>query len=249
VTIYAVNGKEPIAAWIPSLDTVGNGTTTLTDLVGSNNGTLTQMDPATDWVADTNAGGVRALDFDGSNDRVIMGPPAITQQMSQSYWFKRASTSVRSGLVGFGVISSSLDRFVIQPWSDGVVYVSLNGSNWGNFSSNDLNWHHLVAVFDGAATGNSNRLNVWFDGAAVSLSFTGTIPTTIGAPERTQIGRTLNPANDYGTGLVDDYRIWGQSLVLEDAQFLWAGGFGRGITAGGGIIPILRQHYAAQGAR
>ena len=47
MTIYAVNGKEPVAAWIPSLDTAGNGTTTLTDLVGSNNGTLTNMDAAT----------------------------------------------------------------------------------------------------------------------------------------------------------------------------------------------------------
>ena len=70
MSLYAVNGKEQIAAWIPSLDTAGNGTTTLTDLVGSNDGTLTNMDAA-DWVADTDAGGVRALDFDGTNDRVI----------------------------------------------------------------------------------------------------------------------------------------------------------------------------------
>ena len=48
MSLYAVNGKEPVAAWIPSLDTAGNGTTTLTDLVGSNNGTLTNMDAATD---------------------------------------------------------------------------------------------------------------------------------------------------------------------------------------------------------
>ena len=44
--------------WCPSLDDAGNGTTTLTDLSGNgNHGTLTNMDPATDWVADTRMAG------------------------------------------------------------------------------------------------------------------------------------------------------------------------------------------------
>jgi hypothetical protein len=46
-------------------------------------------------------------------------------------------------------------------------------------------------------------------------------------------------------GLVDDVRFFDQELVLADAQYLTQR---RAITTGG-IIPILRQHYAAQGAR
>jgi hypothetical protein len=245
---YAVNGKEPIAVWIPSLDNSGNGTTTLTDLVGSNNGTLTGMDPATDWVSDTGAGGVRALDFDGSNDVVIMGPPAITQQMAQSYWFKRGQASTFGPFVGFGRAGDASNRFVIWPWVDGRIYIVIGAFDSGDFISNDLNWHHIICSFDGAAVGNANRLKVWFDGVATTLRFSGNIGSSIGTPTLTRIGQT--PGNDiFGRGRSDDYRIFGTTLDAADAAYLWNGGSGRGITAGSGIIPILRQHYAAQGAR
>lgn len=50
----------------------GSGTQ-LTDYSGSNNhGTLTSMDPSTDWVAGLKG---TALDFDGSNDYVLMNDP------------------------------------------------------------------------------------------------------------------------------------------------------------------------------
>ena len=35
MTIYAVNGKEPVAAWIPSLDTAGGSGQTFHPLGGS----------------------------------------------------------------------------------------------------------------------------------------------------------------------------------------------------------------------
>ena len=93
----AVNGKTPVSAWVPSRDTAGNSTTTLTDLSsGENNGTLTNMAvPANNWVADTDAGGVRALEFDGSNDYVALGSGAalsITGEMAISCWYKSAGT-------------------------------------------------------------------------------------------------------------------------------------------------------------
>jgi hypothetical protein len=61
----AVNGKMPIVAWIPSRDDAGNGTTTLNDL-GNNSvdGSFVGL-PTSAWVANTDAGGVRALDFTG----------------------------------------------------------------------------------------------------------------------------------------------------------------------------------------
>jgi hypothetical protein len=218
----SVNGKTPIAAWVPSRDDAGNGTTTLTDLVGTNNGTLTNMDPATDWLVDTGSGGVRALDFDGVNDAVIASAPAITQQMTQSYWFRRAAPSVLSCFVGFGVASTVSNRFVIQPWSDGVVYISFGGSNWGQLNSNDTNWHHLVAVFDGSATGNANRLKAYLDGSPVSLSYTATIPSAIGAPSSLWMGRTFTTINQFSSGRIDDYRLWDVALNATDAADLYA---------------------------
>ena len=45
---------DEVGWWCPSLDDTGNGTVTLNDLSGSgDDGTLTNMDAATDWVSDT----------------------------------------------------------------------------------------------------------------------------------------------------------------------------------------------------
>jgi hypothetical protein len=44
--------------------------------------------------------------------------------------------------------------------------------------------------------------------------------------------------------------VWNEPLITGDITKLYNGGMGRRYAdLGGGIIPILRQHYAAQGAR
>src|SRR5690606_30479453 len=49
------------------------GGLTWRDLCGRNHGTLTNMDPPTDWVGPRGRpGGWGALDFDGSNDHVLV---------------------------------------------------------------------------------------------------------------------------------------------------------------------------------
>lgn len=79
-----------VGAWSPAAQgrTIGATGTLLPDLSGrGKHGTLTNMDPATDWVT---TGGYPALDFDGSNDYVNLGnPPAlqITGDLSISVWY------------------------------------------------------------------------------------------------------------------------------------------------------------------
>lgn len=60
-------GVRPVGAWM-MLD--GNASPRLTDISGNlNHGTLTGMDPATDWVPTKQGMG---LDFDGTDDRVVV---------------------------------------------------------------------------------------------------------------------------------------------------------------------------------
>ena len=54
-----------VGRWVPSAGATGFR---LVDRVRSNHGTLTNMDPATAWVAS----GKVALDFDGSNYAIIV---------------------------------------------------------------------------------------------------------------------------------------------------------------------------------
>jgi len=251
VSIYAVNGKEPIAAWIPSLDSAGNGTTTLTDLVGSNNGTLTNMDAATDWVADTNAGGVRALDFDGTNDEVLFPSAFSTMPFSVSLWAKSRVNNVNQSIFGLGSSTTIQQFFVVSFRGDlsgdpitahmrGSSGLSTSFATGSGFVVNQ--WHHVVATFS-----STTYRQVFVD------SIAGTANTDLHTVEpinRMSLGslpRTTSIV--FANALIDDVRLFDQELDASDIQYLYAGGLGRGIGPRTGIIPILRQHYAAQGAR
>lgn len=89
--MYVV-GSE-VALYSPSLDDDGNGTGTLTDLVGSNDGVIT----GATWPTDTDNGGVRALEF--SSDYVTVpnsGDFAFgTDPFWFSVWFKLTTTSTQ----------------------------------------------------------------------------------------------------------------------------------------------------------
>jgi hypothetical protein len=51
-------------------------------------------------------------------------------------------------------------------------------------------------------------------------------------------------------GLIDEVGIWNRVLTDAEVTTIYNGGNGLSYGSfGGGIIPILRQHYAAQGAR
>lgn len=89
-------GNE-VAIWCPSLDDSGNGTTTLNDLVGTNDITLTNLalsGSSSNWVSDTDSGGTRAIAFDGSNDYGIAASNTLFNptDLTISFWIKGAET-------------------------------------------------------------------------------------------------------------------------------------------------------------
>ena len=213
-----------IGAWAPCLGPTGSR---LHDHSRRANwGTLTNMDNATDWVVD---GGQYALDFDGVDDEVTaLVPAGIAGATSLSYslWFRRKTINVLGPFFGVGVASSENNRFVFQAWSDTQIYVATAASTWGNFTSNDLLWHHIVISYNGNGGSNATRLQVYFDGKPQSLSFTGTIGATIGTPTSLRIGRTHTAANAYGSGIMDDLQIRLRTTSANEAAQLYQ--LGRG---------------------
>ena len=80
-----------IGCWSPSLGATGY---LLRDVSGQNNhGTLTNMDPGTDWVASEKG---LALDFDGSNDYIQTAPARGLQGANSEVTFA-AWVSVKAG--------------------------------------------------------------------------------------------------------------------------------------------------------
>jgi hypothetical protein len=222
----SVLGTAPVAAWCPSLDTAGNGTTTLTDLSGNgNNGTLTNMDAATDWVADTAAGGVRALDFDGVNDYVDCGASVLNLQNSQDFtismWFQTRTIALTQ------LILSQRNN------NPGGVFGAMGGAYGAKFGLYTYN------AIQSATT--TLAINTWYHGLIVHHAATNTFDlyvdnggSTVGVPDgtfsanaNTRIGNAIGVQNF--NGLVDDIRIFDTALTAPGIAYLYNSGNGRGV--------------------
>jgi hypothetical protein len=251
ISPYAVNGKEPIAAWIPSRDTAGNGTTTLTDLVGSNDGTLTNMDAATDWVADTDAGGIRALDFDGSNDHILYPAGAYETTFNSniftiSIWCYVRSFTNSPVIFVYQLISNNDSALIEWGSSGSTLYVKTANNAVGLSGARTYtvspavqanSWCHIVF----SKTNAGDNGNVWVNGTLQS-SYSGSFGTaTVTSSHRKKLaiyGTASVPLN----GRLDDYRLFDQALDATDIAYLYDSGNGRGIIVESPSIPSVIYH-------
>jgi hypothetical protein len=255
MSIYAVNGKTPIAAWIPSRDDVGNGTTTLTDLVGSNNGTLTNMDAATDWIT---VGGKRAIDIDATDDKVVLAPISFTTSFSLSVWALSRSSggttpnpaifSTRGlGAVGSGIAgvligkstTTASEMSVLVERASGAYQSRLYASQW---TQDQL--AHWVMVFDRP----SGSLSLYKNGTLLTPSSTvssGSLANQdIGSATEATIGNRPNTTLRPLDGYFDDVRIFDQILDSSDVAYLYDSGNGRGRLA---FVPSRRRRSRSGG--
>lgn len=249
MSVYAVNSKEPAFAWIPSLDTAGNGTTTLNDLIGSRDGTLTNMDAGTDWVSDTGAGGVRALDFDDTNDFATLGSGIVLPSsggLAISWWEKVATTTGNfrsrfrfyTGSQGWALFRSNMASYGTISWGRDSVDANLRSTAATSLASASGTWINFVLV--GTAGANSVTPSDWtlyengtskaIDAGNALSGFTANV---------NQIGYDSLLA---GAGCrLDDIRVFTQSLDSSDVSYLYNSGTGRGRVAVSGESRRRRQ--------
>jgi hypothetical protein len=200
------------------------------------------MDPASDWVADTDAGGVRALDFDGSNDRVAFGAGALVSTLvsfSVSAWVKTVNLTTNQypkvitlqsaqGSTPFEITMSAQSSYL-------GVSIGSDGAAWGRFRNSvtwlNSAWRHVVVTYDGVSATTTGSFRIWVNGVAVT-------PTVI-ASGFSALGNTSNLASPSSggssnrlLGRLDDIRLWsGQVLDSSDVADLYASGNGRGVQA------------------
>ncbi len=251
MSVYAVNGKVPVAAWIESRDTEAVTSAVATDLIsGTYPGTLTNMDlaadPDTARIADTGSGGTRALEFDGVNDFVSLGTSAalsLAGTMSISAWYKSAgfynqdqcilgNCDAGGGFANYALtVGFTGNRIELWQNAAGPVATSSAGIS-------DTNWHHIVSVRSGA-TGAWN-LKIYLDGTLVANANTTTNATAGTRP--TAIGR-FGLFNGYHLrGRVDDIRLFNVELdAASDVPYLNNSGAGRGRIAVTGETRRRRQ--------
>jgi len=233
---YASLRQGLVGAWCPSVS--GPYGYRLPDLSGyGNHGTLTNMDPGSDWVV---SGGKGALDFDGSNDYVTTTTPGLTtSNMSVSLWFRsqvNLSTNNYSCLLDWGAASSYPadigKNFSILFGSDANFGtngfgVSQYGDGFAVPGLNDNVWHSAYIELVGSL------YSIWIDGV-FRTSKTMTTNTTSTA---ITIGKYFS--GWYYNGVIDDIRIYKRSLKASEIRLLASE---RGI----GLKPErIRNRYSA----
>jgi len=201
-----------VAIYCPSKDDAGNGTGTLTELTGLHtNGTIT----GATWVVDTDEGGVRALSFDGTNDKVAIGNIGFgSDPWSVGLWVKFTDFSDYAPLV---VFTSATENY--QPGIYGNTQNSGDslGSWWesvdpdfgydstGTFVANT--WYHV-----GVSYGSDGLMRYYIDGVAKGTTNWGVGVST----GNTTVYLGHGPASNYGNLRLDDIRFFDSQIPIGD---------------------------------
>jgi hypothetical protein len=161
-----------------------------------------------------------ALDFDGSDDVVTHGDIAAMDgaaALSICFWTFVDTLETNGGFcskfdgVNLGFTFRMLDA---TGGLSGVVNLA-RGDIASAFSVST--WTHLAFVFDGAGGDNATRLLLYVNAVQQSLSFTGTIPATIGDAGAGLFGVMFDDYNNVRTdGKLGLLKVW--SVALSAAE-------------------------------
>lgn len=172
-----------------------------------------------------------------------------TTAMTIAFWAQPESLSakgtfleksIHGGSNSFGLISDTSGRLI--------AYTNPSTSGYANHGDTPTSalvageMHHYAVVFDGAASGNSNRLKIYKDGSGLTLSFTGTIPASIDdSTAPVNIG-TWGSLAYYYDGILDEMGLWNIALTSGDVTSLYNSGSGLAYPFSGGgatVYPSL----------
>jgi hypothetical protein len=216
--------------WCPSLNPAMGGSR-LWDLSGMQNwGTITNMDPASDWVV---SGGKGALDFDGLDDVVTANlRTQATTQLTMSVWARLRSTG-GSG-TGFSrlVSRANFSEFAMSYQGSGLA-IAINGTtNVFSYIAPGTRFDHLCATWNGST------VTAFVNGVSIgSAAFSGTIAastTTLNLGGVSGLQRNID-------GFADDWRLYLRSLTPGEVRQLW--------QIGRGNMPLRRRRrYTEQAA-
>jgi hypothetical protein len=206
-----------VGAWNPGLGPTG---LTLRDWSGyGNHGTLTSMDPGTDW---TTTLGRYSLDFDGVNDVVDCGtPPGINGATYASYsvWLWRSSTGITCAVGGSAGNSTNGDRFSCIWFSDGNVYFSHGGGVlFSSLALTGTGLNHIAVNYDGSKSTNATRFRAWANGSERTLTFSGTVPAVLPTVTPWTLGK--DSSNRFGAGRILDCMLFARNLNANEIRIL-----------------------------
>lgn len=159
-----------------------------------------------------------SLLLDGTDDRVEIGNATVlnsSSAFSLSCWIQSSAT-----------ISSTFDIFSGGDGYANGIYLYLTstgldfgvGTSYGRYSTvlNDGSWKHLGAVYNGSS------FAVYINGSAVSISTTGTPPssTVSTAGNGSHIASRVDDTREFN-GYMDDFAIFDDALTAAEVSNIY----------------------------
>jgi hypothetical protein len=101
--------------------------------------------------------------------------------------------------------------------NDLLFIVSNGGGRLGLVGFTNTNWVHIVMVFNGSGSGNSERLKGYVDGVEQTLSFSGTIGSNLAdiGSNSLEIGKQ---STNYAQGNIANVGIWNRALTSIEVE-------------------------------
>lgn len=129
------------------------------------------------------------VDFDGSND-MLLTTATFNGNAFSYFMVAKFGTGIIQG-VHLGGEDGSNDIYF--PYSSTLAYWQTN-NNWGTYSINDTSTNQQCAemIYNGSGSTNADKIKVRFKGVDQTLTFTGTILSTLSRTASTGIGAYNN---------------------------------------------------------
>lgn len=240
--------------WCPSLDTTGNGTTTLTDLSGNgrhaifvDDSGLNAWDIIAHWVSDSDAGGVRALSFDTGRWCDPNWSFAPLGPITFGYWYKTTGRKPRgTGLTGgFRCqIGADYNNQFLWDYPNATL-----GSGRVSYIPEDVSafwdvWVHVLCRSGGIG---GFIQDIWVNGVQVASQGNSTGAST---PSQFLIGTALNSRLFSIYGLMDSMVVYDRVITSDEVTQLYNGGRSLnllGTTTTQSIVPQLNTNNLSIG--
>lgn len=167
------------------------------------------MDPGTDWVA---SDGKSALDFDGSNDQIVLSRDVVLAHPYYAFSFWAKLRGAGPGIV-IGDINSSYNYLWLYPGQQLRFYANESNADVVGLTFN--NWAHYVVNMQSQANANLGDCTIWQNGMQVG-SQTLAFPTFVF--NRFGIAR---PGGQFPfDGQIDSICAWNRALAPGEIRLL-----------------------------
>lgn len=163
----------------------------------------------------------------------------LSGAMSASFWVYRDTVGLDETYVGKWTYDTD-GEFVFQSGSTDMnkmrIFLATSAGDPGSgcnmefasFATVASTWYHLAVVFDGSLSGNANRLKVYQNGSALTLSVVaGAVPATLrNGTAPFHLGKFGGALTRYHNGRLDEVGLWSRALTSGEVAQLYNSGNG-----------------------